>query len=121
MKKFIFKIEKIITEEIEVEAKDNKHAIHKLAGYISQQDPEFCEKILVNETKHRCFLREIKNGKKRFLFDEDDDINDNIIAYMKFTEDGFEEKITPREHIEVCCDKCGNCIPIDEYIHQFES
>lgn len=128
MKKYKFKIENITEKLIEIEAKDNKEAIKKLAGFMAKKDKKkFAEEL--EEDKY-CFIhiQEISKDKKHILFADDDEINRDVISnllaldeidFEEIEEENEEDDI--KEHIEVICERCGNCILLDDIIHHLDS
>jgi len=128
MKKYKFKIENITEKVIEIEAKDNKEAIKKLAGFMAKKDKKkFAEEL--EEDKY-CFIhiQEISKDKKHILFADDDEINrdviSNLLALDEIDFDEIEEENeeeNTKEHIEVICERCGNCILLDDIIHHLDS
>lgn len=132
MKKYKFKIENITEKQIEIEAENNKKAVKKLAEFMAKGDENICENILEEEKYCYINLQEIDNGKRRIIFRDDDEININILGYLLSTdeeefenldeenEDEIEEENT-KEHIEILCERCGNCILLDDIIHQLQS
>lgn len=128
MKKYRFKIEKIIEKEIEVEAENNKKAVQRLAEFMATGDKNICKNILGEDKYCYINLRAIDNGTRQILFRDDDEINTDIIGYLlssdeeenEKNEKENDEKIT-EEHVEVICEKCGNCILLDDIIHRLQS
>ena len=47
--------------------------------------------------------------------------NGNLIEENEWENVEDIEDDLPEEYVEIVCDRCGNCIPIDEIIHQLES
>jgi len=126
MKKYKFKIENITEKIIEIEAENNKKAVKKLAGFMAKKGGNFA-KILDKDRYCFIHLQEISKDKKHILFADDDEINRDIISNLLSADEiDFEEnknKIdeeNPKEHIEIICERCGNCILLDEIIHHLE-
>ena len=126
MKKYKFKIENITEKLIEIEAENNKNAVKKLAGFMAKKGANFAK---VLDKDRYCFihLQEISKDKKHILFADDDEINRDIISNLLSADEiDFEEeknkidKEKSKEHIEIMCEKCGNCILLDEIIHHLE-
>lgn len=124
MKKYNFIIRKTNEMEIKVNAKTHSEAMIKLLEKAVLKDKEF---FIREDTKNNEMYIGIKkitdeNGNEKlkdyedfyeenrfFLTKEDDE---NKIDFEE-NEDGIEDDL-PREYIEIVCDKCGNCIRIDD-------
>lgn len=117
MKKYKFIVKKISEKEIEINAKNHSEAMIKLL-----------EKSIIQEKNF--FLNEDVNNKEMYIGIEkivDENGNENLKDYEDFCEenkffiskeddkndDGIEDDL-PKEYIEVVCNKCGNCIKIDD-------
>ena len=127
MKKYKFKIENITEKVIEIEAENNKKAVKKLAGFMAKKGANFAK---VLDKDRYCFihLQEISKDKKHILFADDDEINrdviSNLLALDEIDFDEIEEENeeeNTKEHIEVICERCGNCILLDDIIHHLDS
>ena len=132
MKKYKFMIKKSKETEIELWAENHSEALIELLKNAVKNDRNF----FTDETEDRKNLsfkiEEIidENGKEN-LQDYENFMKENSFFIGKenrnFFEESKEENIEeieddlPEEYAEIVCEKCGNCIPIDEIIHQLES
>lgn len=127
MKKYKFKIENITEKIIEIEAENNKNAVKKLAGFMAKRDNGKFAKIKGKDKYCYIHLQEIREKENHISFKDDDEINRDIISNLLVTDEiVFEKKQNKnneekaKEHIEIVCEKCGNCILLDEIIHHLE-
>lgn len=127
MKKYKFKIENITEKIIEIEAENNKNAVKKLAGFMAKRDNGKFVKIKGKDRYCYIHLQEISEKENYISFKDDDEINRDIISNLLVADEiVFEKKQNKnneeksKEHIEIVCEKCGNCILLDEIIHHLE-
>lgn len=128
MKKYKFLIKKTREMEIEVCAENHSQAMFEMLQKAVKKDKEFF--IDDKENKKDLFINIKKiideNGKEN-LKDYEDFINENSFFISRIDRETFEksneeiEDDLPKEYAEIVCDKCGNCIPIDDIIHQLDS
>lgn len=116
MEKYTFEIKKITTKQIEIESENKQETLKKLLGFLVKNDKSFCKNILKDDTYYKINLQEISSPKHQILFNEDDEINKDIIQFLLSKND----KEIPKENIKIRCKKCGNCIPIEEFVHPLE-
>ena len=124
MKKYKFMIKKSKETEIELCAENHSEALIELLKNAVKNDRNF----FTDETEDRKNLsfkiEEIidENGKEN-LQDYENFMKENRNFFEENKEENIEEieDDLPEEYAEIVCEKCGNCIPIDEIIHQLES
>ena len=102
MEKYTFEIKKITTKQIEIESENKQETLKKLLGFMVKEDKKFCKDILKDDTYYKVILREISNQKHQILFDENDEINKDIIQFL-LSENNIE---IPKENIKIRCKKC---------------
>lgn len=124
MKDYKFLISKTREIEVDITAENHAEAMVKLLSEIIKIDKNF---FIYNKNDKKDLHLKIqkivdKNGKENEK-DYDDFLKANSYFLTKIDseiesdyEENFEETIDdlPREFGEIVCDKCGNCIPIDE-------
>lgn len=127
MKKYKFKIENITEKVIEIEAENNKKAVKKLAGFMAKKGNGNFAKVIGKDNYCYIHLQEISENKNRVLFEDDDEINRDIISNLLSADeiefeknDNKNDETKLEEHIEVICERCGNCILLDDIIHHLE-
>lgn len=103
MEKYKFKITKTKESLIEIEAKDKKEAVKKLAGYLATNNKLFCKKISKGRKGFYIFLNEICSETRQTIIDDYDEINQDIIKYL-LSED--EESL--KEYDEIFTKKYEN-------------
>lgn len=116
MKKYKFKVKKIITNTIEFDAKDYKEAFSKLMEYLAIGDKEIFENSEDREVSYDVILEKNNNQNDMKLLKMIKEILekiDEIDEEFEENEEEIEENL-PQEYIEVVCDKCGHCIKVDE-------
>lgn len=132
MKKYKFMIKKSKETEIEICAENHSEALMELLKKAIKNDRKF----FIGETKDKKnFSLKVEkiideNGKEN-LQDYEDFMRENSFFIGKENENFLEEikdenikeieDDLPKEYAEIVCNKCGNCIPIDDIIHQLES
>lgn len=121
MKKYQFIIKKTSEKEIKINAKNHSEAMIKLLQKAIIEDKDF---LLNEENQNKEIYVGIEkitdeNGKEN-LEDYKDFCEENKFFITKENEselDENDEEIEddlPREYIEIVCNKCGNCIKIDD-------
>ena len=121
MKKYQFIIKKTSEKEIKINAKNHSEAMIKLLQKAIIEDKDF---LLNEENQNKEIYVGIEkitdeNGKEN-LEDYKDFCEENNFFITKENEselDENDEEIEddlPREYIEIVCNKCGNCIKIDD-------
>ncbi len=132
MKKYKFMIKKSKETEVEIFAENHLEALIELLKNAVRNDRKF----FIEETKDNKKLsfkveRIIDENGKENLQDYENFMKENNFFIGKengnFMEENEQENIEeikddlPEEYAEIVCDRCGNCIPIHEIIHQLES
>ena len=102
MEKYTFEIKKITTKQVEIESENKQETLKKLLGFMVKEDKKFCKNILKDDTYYKVILREINSQKHQILFDENDEINKDIIQFL-LSENNIE---IPKENIKIRCKKC---------------
>lgn len=138
MEKYKFKTIELKENYIEIESKNRKEALQKLIKYLDTNDKKICENISTGRNGFYVVLNEISSQTRKIFIDDNDEINENIFKnllsedeelYKKYClkeeerlqdEEEIEDDL-PNEYTEICCEKCGNCIPIDEIIRLLNS
>lgn len=124
MKDYKFLISKTREMEIDITAENHSEAMVKLLSEIVKKDKNF---FIYNTNDNRNLHLKIqkiidKNGKENEK-DYEDFLKTNSFFLTKIDSDIeaendeiFDETIDdlPREFGEIVCEKCGNCILIDE-------
>lgn len=128
MKKYIFLIKKSKEMEIEVYAENHSEALFELLKNAVKKDKKFF--IDKSEDRKDLYIKVEKiideKGKEN-LKDYENFMKENSFFIGKENRNNLEENIEeieddlPKEYADIICEKCGNCIPIDEIIHQLES
>lgn len=128
MKKYTFLIKKSKEMEIEVYAENHSEALFELLKNAVKKDRKFF--IDKSEDRKDLYIKvkKIINEKgKENIKDYENFMKENSFFIGKENENIAEENKEeieddlPQEYSEIVCNKCGNCIPIDEIIHQLES
>lgn len=128
MKKYKFLIKKTKEMEIEVCAENHSEALFEMLQKAVKKDKEFFIDDPKNKKDLFINIQKIidENGKEN-LKDKENFIKENSFFISKIDKETFEkgneeiEDDIPGEYSEVICERCGNCIPIDEIIHQLDS
>ena len=121
MKKYQFIIKKTSEKEIKINEKNHSEAMIKLLQKAIIEDKDF---LLNEENQNKEIYVGIEkitdeNGKENWE-DYKDFCEENKFFITKENEselDENDEEIEddlPREYIEIVCNKCGNCIKIDD-------
>ena len=128
MKKYIFLIKKSKEMEIEVYAENHSEALFELLKNAVKKDKKFF--IDKSEDRKDLYIKVKKiideKGKEN-IKDYENFMEENSFFIGKENENILEknteeiEDDLPKEYADIICEKCGNCIPIDEVIHQLES
>lgn len=116
MKKYKFKVKKIISNTIEFDAKDYKEAFSKLMEYLSIGDKEIFEDSEDREVNYDIILEKNHNENDIKILKMIKEILEKIEEIdeeLEENEDEIDEDLS-QEYIEVVCDKCGHCIRVDE-------
>lgn len=95
MEKYRFKIRKIIEDDVEIEAKNKMEALTNLIGFIITKDKKFYIKLLEEKSFYTMFLKEFTNETKKIYYEDNDEVNEDIINYLldddKFLQEEFEK------------------------------
>lgn len=121
MKKYNFIIRKTNEMEVKINAKTHSEAMIKLLEKAFLKDKNFfIRKDTKNNEMSIGILKITDENGNENLKDYDDFYDENKIFLTKkneseFTENNEEiEDNLPKEYIEIVCDRCGNCIRIDD-------
>ena len=128
MKRYEFIIRKTKEMEIDVCAENHFEAMLNLFQSAIKKDKRFFTEETNEEKDLYIKIKKIidENGKENKK-DYEDFLKGNSFfikpSYAEIVEKDKEkiEDDLPKEYVEIVCEKCGNCIPIDEVIHQLES
>ncbi len=132
MKKYKFKIKKSKETEVEIYAENHLEALIELLKNAVKNDRKFFTEETEDNKKLSFKVEKIidENGKENlkdyenFMKENSFFIgreNGNLIEENEWENVEDIEDDLPEEYVEIVCDRCGNCIPIDEIIHQLES
>lgn len=121
MKRYNFIIRKTDEKEIKINAENHLQAMIKLLEKAVLKDKDFFLKGNIKNKKMYIGIKKItdENGEEN-VKDYDDFYEKNrafIIKENKLNLEKNENEIKdnlPKEYIEIVCDKCGNCIRIDD-------
>lgn len=121
MKRYNFIIRKTDEKEIKINAENHLQAMIKLLEKAVLKDKEFFLKGNIKNKKMYIGIKKItdENGEEN-IKDYDDFYEKNrafITKENKLNLEKNENEIKdnlPKEYIEIVCDKCGNCIRIDD-------
>ncbi len=95
MEKYRFKIRKIIEDDVEIEAKNKMEALTNLIGFVVTKDKKFYKKLLEEKNFYTMFLKEFTNETKKIYYEDNDEVNEDIINYLldddKFLKEEFEK------------------------------
>lgn len=116
MNNYKFKVKKISENTIEIKENNHKKAVLKLMQLLAFADDEIFKKSKDINVNYEVLLKEIENmnNKNKKITEK------NIGAFSKEIDTETEETdndiddIFNEEYIEIVCDKCGNCIQIDD-------
>lgn len=116
MNNYKFKVKKISENTIEIKENNHKKAVLKLMQLLAFADDEIFKKSKDINVNYEVLLKEIENmnNKNKKITEK------NIGAFSKEIDTETEEidndidDILNEEYIEIVCDKCGNCIQIDD-------
>lgn len=120
MEKYEFKVRKIITNTVELKAENYKEALIELLNLFAVADKEIFEKsedkmidydIFLEEIKSKSDMKYLKNAKDflKKLQENMDDFNPKIVLEIE-----EKEADSDTECMEIMCEKCGNCIKLNE-------
>lgn len=124
MKKYNFIIRKSSDMDVKITAKNHSEAMIKLLEKIVLKDKNFfirkdtkkkeicigIKKIIdENGKENRKYYDDFYEKNKIFLTKENKQNETNFVKHNDEIEDDL-----PKEYIEIVCDKCGNCIRIDD-------
>lgn len=121
MKRYNFIIRKTDEKEIKINAENHLQAMIKLLEKAVLKDKEFFLKGNIKNKKMYIGIKKItdENGEEN-IKDYGDFYEKNrafITKENKLNLEKNENEIKdnlPKEYIEIVCDKCGNCIRIDD-------
>lgn len=121
MKRYNFIIRKTDEKEIKINAENHLQAMVKLLEKTVLKDKDFFIKGNIKNKKMYIGIKKItdENGEEN-VKDYDDFYEKNrhfITKENKLDLEKNENEIKdnlPKEYIEIVCDKCGNCIRIDD-------
>lgn len=121
MKRYNFIIRKTDEKEIKINAENHLQAMVKLLEKTVLKDKDFFIKGNIKNKKMYIGIKKItdENGEEN-IKDYDDFYEKNrhfITKENKLDLEKNENEIKdnlPKEYIEIVCDKCGNCIRIDD-------
>lgn len=105
MKNYKFRLKKIITNTVELKAENYKEALAELIEFLEIGDKEIFEKSKDKTVDYDIILEKIKSKN---------DIKSlkNIKEILETIRENDEEN--DAEYTEILCDKCGNCIRLDD-------
>ncbi len=107
MKKYILSTTQMIRKFIIVEADSEMEAVEKVLRLIAEKEVNF-EEHTDEDKSYEIYAIYSDTSPKEFAKKEDEKYEDNNENFAK-------------EYIEVCCEKCGNCILLDDIIHHLDS
>lgn len=101
MKNYKFRLKKIITNTVELKAENYKEALAELIEFLEIGDKEIFEKSKDKIVDYDIILEKIKSK--------------NDIKSLKNIKEILETiRENDAEYTEILCDKCGNCIRLDD-------
>lgn len=122
MKKFKFTVKKILENDIEIKAKDKKEAVKSIVKFLSIGEEFIFKNTDKNRQIYEIKLKEIEQKEAKDEVDNDikiqkmlEEINTFFVENDKENDEHFEED-SVTEYKEIVCEKCGNCIPLDEIL-----
>ena len=107
MKKYILSTTQMIRKFIIVEADSEMEAVEKVLRLIAEKEVNF-EEHTDEDKSYEIYAIYSDTSPKEFAKKEDEKYEDNNENFAK-------------EYIEVRCEKCGNCILLDDIIHHLDS
>lgn len=120
MKQYKFRVKKVLENAIEIKGENHKKVIYELIKLLAFADKEIFENSENAEVEFNISLEEIENltNKRKIRTSKNvnallDKINDKLNQNETDVDNEIEDNL-PKEYIEIVCEKCGNCIQIDE-------
>ena len=119
MKNYKFKIRKIITNTVELQAENYKEALTYLLEVLEMWDKEIFENsedkkidydIILEKIKSKNDMKSLKEIKK--TLEKIEENTEEIIENNNIKKKKKNDK-NNQEYLEILCEKCGNCIELD--------
>lgn len=119
MKNYKFKIRKIITNTVELQAENYKEALTYLLEVLEMWDKEIFENsedkkidydIILEKIKSKNDMKSLKEIKK--TLEKIEENTEEIIENNTIKKNKKNDK-NNQEYLEILCEKCGNCIELD--------
>ena len=109
MKEYIFNVTKKLNKLVKIYAEDKKKAKENLVNIVLKSNAINFKNIDEIDTEYEAeYIDFDENIESRGI-----QITDYIPLDEKLENDGIIDDF-PREFKEIVCDKCGNCIRVDE-------
>lgn len=137
MKKYKFTVKKILKDKVEIKAKNKNEAIRKIVQLLSIDEEILFKKLDEKNNYYEIKLNKISNISNEKIEEKNNNLDKviNKIIYQlekdiskNYLDNNYEKdnKIVdtneeiiddlPKEYNEIVCEKCGNCILLDENI-----
>ena len=119
MKNYKFKIKKIITNNVELQAENYKEALTYLLEVLEMWDKEIFESsedkridydIILEKIKSKNDMKSLKEIKK--TLEKIEENTEEIIENHTIKKNRKHDK-NNAEYLEILCEKCGNCIELN--------
>lgn len=109
MKVYEFEIKKTIKLEVQIKDKNYNEALKILITILGDEQNSIMELAPEKEKFYELKLTNVLNDfdpkDEMILIEEDNEINE---------EDEEIKDDLPREYTQIVCEKCGNCIPLED-------
>ena len=121
MQKYKFNIRKIEESEVEIQAKNKREALKKLLGFVAHGDKKYYKRIFYKKTYYKIKLNEISNKKVNDKFNDEDEINKDVVRYLLSENEDENNEDTDEDNIKVIKKQCKNCTLLGDIIHHLKS
>lgn len=122
MKKYKFIVRKVEETDVEIIAENNREAYQKVIELLSIGVQILFKNVNENNKIYEIKMCENSNQRLENNKDNSKKIVDKIIKQLEKDAENYEENETeveddlPVEIEQIVCEKCGNCISLDEIL-----
>lgn len=118
MGKYLLSVNKKIEKIVGVTAKNGNEAKKKILKMIENKSIDF-DKSTNDEITFEIYEFYSPSLEKKLTEILGKQVEKRNEKFERITEKFIKEN--EKEHIEICCEKCGNCTLLDDIIHQLDS
>ncbi len=115
MKNYLICVTQKIDKIVGIRARNTKESKDKIVKQIVDGTIDFSnpKKDEIHYEVAEFYSESLEKKLKETIGEMAEEKNEK---FVKLTEEMIEKN--KEEHIEICCKKCGNCMSLDEVIHQ---